>query len=124
VQYTQAKNEHRNPVPIDIPLHSELAGIIDATPSGHMTFLATAYGRPFTAKGFSVRFKDWCRQAGLPHCSSHGLRKAAATRLADALATGHEIMAITGHKSLKEVERYTQEAQKRRLADSGMSKFK
>jgi integrase len=86
--------------------------------------MMTEYGRPYSHKGFGQRFKDWCYQAGLPHCTSHGLRKAAATRLAEANCTAHEIMAITGHKSLREVERYTQEAQKRLLADSGMSKFK
>jgi integrase/recombinase XerD len=52
------------------------------------------------------------------------LRKATATRLAEAGATVHEIMAVTGHKTLKEIERYTAEAQKRMLADSGMSKLK
>jgi integrase/recombinase XerD len=124
LQYTQAKNEHRNPVKIDIPLHPNLSRIVESSSSQHLTFLVTEHGRPFTHKGFGIRFKDWCYQAGLPHCSSHGLRKAAATRLAEMGATSQEIMAITGHKSLKEVERYTEEARKPKLADSGMSKLK
>jgi integrase/recombinase XerD len=124
LQYTQAKNEHRKPVKIDIPVHAELQVAFESIPSRHLTFLVTEYGHPFSHKGFGQRFKDWCYQAGLPHCSSHGLRKATATHLAEAGCTAHEIMAITGHKSLREVERYTQEAQKRSLADSGMSKFK
>jgi integrase/recombinase XerD len=105
-------------------VHPVLSSVIKATPSKHLTFLATNYGRPFSHRGFGMRFKDWCYQAGLPHCSSHGLRKATATRLAEAGATVHEIMAVTGHKTLKEIERYTAEAQKRMLADSGMSKLK
>lgn len=52
VQFRQVKNEHRNPVDIDIPLHSELKASINATPSGHLTFLVTAYGKPFTPAGF------------------------------------------------------------------------
>jgi integrase/recombinase XerD len=124
IQYTQAKNEHRNPIVMDIPLHPDLQAIIEATPSGHLTFLVTEYGRPFTPAGFGNRFRDWCNQAGLPNCSAHGLRKATAARLAELGATAHEIMAITGHQSLEEVERYTRPARKRGLADSAMAKLK
>lgn len=38
----------------------------------------------------------------------HGIRHAAATRLAELGASPHQIMAVTGHKSLKQVMRYTQ----------------
>ena len=124
IRYRQAKNEHRNPVDMDIPLHPDLAGAIAATTSGHLSFMVTAYGKPFTANGFSNTFKDWCRQAGLPHCTAHGLRKAAAGRLAERGATAHEIMAITGHRTLQEVERYTRTASQSKLADSAMAKFK
>src|SRR5262249_25173029 len=109
---------------MDIPLHLDLAEAIAATPSGHLTFLVTEFGKPFTAKGFGNAFKDWCRQANLPHCSAHGLRKATAARLAERGATPHEIMAITGHRTLEEVERYTQAARRAQLADSGMAKLK
>jgi integrase/recombinase XerD len=47
LQYTQAKNEKRNPVRIDIPLHPELGAIIAATPSNHLAFITTEYGKPF-----------------------------------------------------------------------------
>ena len=124
IRYRQAKNEHRNPIDMDIPLHPDLAEAIAASPSDHLTFLVTEYGKPFTANGFGNAFKDWCRQANLPHCSAHGLRKALATRLAERGATPHEIMAITGHQSLEEVERYTRAVRKSRLADSAMSKLK
>jgi integrase/recombinase XerD len=122
--FAKLNNEHRNPIQVDIPLHQDLAAIIAATPSGHMTFLTTEYGKPFSPNGFGNKFRKWCDQAGLPPCSAHGLRKATATRLAEGGASAHEIMAITGHKSLEEVERYTREARKKTLADSGMAKFK
>lgn len=109
---------------MDIPLHSDLADAIAAAPSQHLTFLVTEYGKPYSANGFGNAFKDWCRQADLPHCSAHGLRKALATRLAEQGATAHEIMAVTGHQSLEEVERYTRAARKSQLADSAMSKLK
>ena len=66
LQFTQAKNEHRKPVEMDIPIHPELQAIIESTPSHHLTFLVTEYGRPFTANGFGNKFKEWCREAGLP----------------------------------------------------------
>lgn len=124
IRFRQAKNEHRSPVEVDIPVHPELVSAIEVKRSGHLTFLVTAYGRPFTPSGFGNKFRDWCDQAGLQHCSAHGLRKAAAVRLAEAGATAHEIMAVTGHKSLEEVERYTREIQRRKLADSAMAKLK
>jgi integrase/recombinase XerD len=124
VRFRQAKNEHRNPVDIDIPLHAGLAAIIETTKSGHLTFLVTDYGRPFSAAGFGNKFREWCNEAGLPDCSAHGLRKATAARLAECGATPHEIMAITGHQSLEEVELYTKAARRSQLADSAMSKLK
>lgn len=35
LHYRQAKNEHRNPVDLDIPIHPDLLAAVDATPSGH-----------------------------------------------------------------------------------------
>jgi len=124
VCFRQAKNEHRTPVDIDIPLHPELATSIAATPSGHLTFLATELGRPFTPAGFGNWFRDQCDQANLRHCSAHGLRKATAAALAEAGATAHEIAAVTGHMSLEEIERYTRAARKKKLADTAIAKLK
>lgn len=125
IKYRQAKNENNSPVDMDIPVHPDLAAVIEATPSsGHLTFLVTEYGKPFSPAGFGNAFKDWCRQANLPHCSAHGLRKATAARLAERGATPHEIMAITGHRTLEEVERYTRAVRQAGLADSAMAKLK
>jgi integrase/recombinase XerD len=124
VRFRQAKNEHRNPIDIDIPLHPALAeSIAAAKASTNMTFLLTEFGKPFTANGFGNKFKDWCRQAHLPHCSAHGIRKATLTALAEAGATPHEIMAVGGHRSLEEVERYTKAVSRKKTADSAMRKL-
>jgi len=62
--------------------------------------------------------------AGLPdRCSSHGLRKAASRRLAEAGCTEKEIQAITGHVSLAEVARYTRAANQKKLARSAVRKL-
>jgi hypothetical protein len=99
---TQAKNEHRNAVHIDVPLHPELERIIDATPSGHLAFLVTAFGKPFTPAGFGNWFGDRCRAAGVTG-RAHGLPKATATRLAELSATARMIPRLIGHRTLQEV---------------------
>lgn len=105
-----------------IPVHATLASVLAASPSGHLTFLTTRYGAPFTATAFSNWFRQECNKAQLPDCSAHGLRKAAARRLAEAGCTAHEIGAITGHASLAELTRYTRAADQRRLAEAAMAK--
>ena len=81
-----------------------------------VTFLMTERGAPFTAAGFGNWFREQCNLAGLPQCSAHGLRKAAATRLANAGCSVDQVKAITGHRSLAEVARYTKAADQQRLA--------
>ena len=124
ITFTQAKNARRAPITLTIPLHPELARIIKATPgSGALAFLVTEFGRPFTANGFGNRFRKWCETAGVTDLAAHGLRKAAAARLAEAGATDREIMAITGHRTAKEVTRYTASADQKKRAQNGMAKW-
>jgi integrase len=104
-----------------IPLHPELVSALAAVPRTNMTFLVTERGAPFSAKGLGDWFKKQCKIAGLPHCSAHGLRKAAATRLANAGCSVNQIAAITGHKSLREMARYTAAADQKRLAQQALS---
>ncbi|MEC8795645.1 MAG: tyrosine-type recombinase/integrase, partial [Pseudomonadota bacterium] len=55
--------------------------------------------------------------------SAHGLRKACARRLTKAGATAHEIGAVTGHKTLALVQRYTEAAGREGMADSAIEKL-
>jgi integrase len=59
-----------------------------------------------------------------PRCVSHGLRKAAMRRLAEEDATAKQIASISGHKTLKEVERYTKAADQKKLARAAMDKLR
>lgn len=121
--FTQVKNRNRKPVTLSIPVRPELKAIIDATPSGNLTYLVTAFGKSFTANGFGNWFRERCDEAGLPHCSAHGLRKAAAARLAELGASESEIMAVTGHTTSKEIVRYTRGARQKVLAANAMARF-
>jgi len=89
-----------------------------------LTFLVTERGQPFTPAGFGNWFRDQCDAAGLSNLSAHGLRKSGATRLAEAGATDHEIMAWGGWTSVKEVQRYTKAANRKRLALQAADKLK
>jgi len=124
LKFTQDKNADRKPVNLEIPIVAELQRIIDATtPLGKDTYLVTQFGKPFTPNGFGNRFRKWSDEAGLPHCSAHGLRKAGSARLAELGASDREIMAITGHQTAKEVDRYTKGARQKSLAASAMKKW-
>ena len=115
--------QHKTGAVLAIPVHPDLAAIIAATPIGHLTLLTTRSGKSYGADDFSDQFRIWCDAAGLPQaCTFHGLRKAALTRLADAGCTAHEIAAISGHRSLREVERYTRAADQARLARAAMER--
>jgi integrase len=105
-----------------IPLPDHLLSILQEIPN--LTFLTTGQGKPLAGNTFGNWFRDECNAAGLPHCSAHGLRHAVARRLAEAGCTTHEIAAITGHTSLKEVERYTGAADQKRLALAAVAKVK
>ena len=58
----------------------------------------------------------------MPHCSAHGLRKACATRLANAGCSVNEIAAITGHASVREIAHYTAKADQGRLARQALNR--
>jgi integrase/recombinase XerD len=72
LRYRQSKNENRKPIDVDIPVVSVLSAIISQSSSGHLNFLVTEYGKPFSVAGFGNKFRDWCNQAGLPACSAQG----------------------------------------------------
>jgi integrase len=107
-----------------IPMHPALRAAIEATPSGHLTFLATEVGKPRAANGFSTWFRKCCNAAGLAiGTSAHGLRKAACRRLAEAGRSTKEITAISGHTSLREVERYTKAVDQEHMARAAMKRL-
>jgi integrase len=118
-----AVRQQKTGTTLTIPLSRELETIIAASPTGHLTLLTTRTGKSYGGDDFTDQFRVWCDAAGLPRrCVFHGLRKAAARRLAEAGCTVHEIAAITGHVSIKEVERYTKGVDQARLARAAVAK--
>jgi integrase len=119
---------------LTIPVMPELQAALDAMPSTDaLTFLLTEYGRPFkSAAAFGGKFADWCKAAGLKPvlCDdgkvrsyrAHGLRKAACMQLAHAGCTAPEIMAISGHATLSEAQKYIVAVEQARMAETAMAK--
>lgn len=105
---------------LSIRMHPDLRRAIAACPSGAPTFLVSAKGTPYTKESLGNWFKKQCREAGLPHCSAHGLRKAASRRMAELGLSNQLIKSITGHSTDSEVSRYTRNADQVVRADAAM----
>lgn len=120
LHWTEAKGAAKLRKERAIPILPNLQRSLDACPSGHLSWLVTSFGKPFTANGFGNRFRKWCDEAGLPHCSAHGLRKAGATIAAENGATEDQLKAIFGWETSKEADRYTKKASRRKLAGDAM----
>lgn len=111
--------------PIWITIHKNLARSLAKTPMKGMYLIGTQAGDMRSDKALGGYFRRACNDAGIPvGYSLHGLRKSCGTRLADAGCTAHQIMAILGHVSLREAERYTVEADQRKLARQAVEKLK
>jgi integrase len=105
-------------VPFDIPMLPDLAKELELHPKSDLAFLVSDRGRPFTAASFGNKFRRWCNEADLQHCSAHGLRKASAVRHALNGASAFELMAWHGWKTIGEAQRYVEEANRIKLAES------
>jgi integrase len=116
LHFRQKKNENRKPIDVEIPILPPLRRILDTSELGSWHFLETEFGKPFTVKGLGNKMRDWLDEAGLQHLTSHGLRKACTVKLVQMKCTPHQIMAITGHTTMKEIERYTRKFLKREAA--------
>jgi integrase len=120
LRFTQRKNARNRAITLELPMLPLLQGIMDKSPTGDLTFLVNDLGRPFTGAGFGNKMRQWCDEAGLPHCAAHGLRKAGAAIAAQNGATPHQLMSVFGWLSLKQAELYTRAAQQKRLARGAM----
>jgi len=108
---------------VDIPILRPLAESILATETGRFCFLISKSGTPYGRDSIGNYFREWCNQAGLKHCTAHGMRKAAARRFAEAGCTNQEIKSWTGHSTDSEVARYTKAASNKMMADAAAVKL-
>ena len=108
---------------LSLPVHPNLLRSLQACPADGPAPLNTN-GRPMTKRSISALVARAALAAGLPpDCKVHGLRKTALTRIADYGGTTHEIKAVGGHKTLAQVEHYTEAVDQRRLARSAIDRI-
>jgi integrase len=118
------KGERTDGKRISVKLFEETKAIIAATPViGTETYLVTSFGKPFTANGFGNKIREWCDEAGLPDCTSHGLRKLMMIRLVHEGYSAPAIGAISGHKDLREIQLYIDEYNREQMAIETMTDF-
>lgn len=107
---------------LTIPIHPEWRKAINAGPSNGLSLIGDARGRPLTRQSLTLIVRHAAKKAELPaECKAHGLRKALLRRLAEAGKSTKQIAAMSGHTTLKEIERYTDKADQAKLAEQAMS---
>lgn len=109
---------------LSITLHAALLTAIKAGPSKGIYLIGDEHGRPIKRPALTALVKKAAATAGLSaHCLPHGLRKAILRRLAERGSSSKEIAAVSGHRTLKEIERYTDAADQARLSASAIGKL-
>lgn len=113
--------------PLWVPCHAALRGELDEwkRTATSVAILAKDDGRPWASSNSlgSAFSRAKADNPAIAHLTFHGLRKTAGAKLAEAGCTPHEIMAVLGHKTLKEAERYTAEASQQTRASAAILKL-
>jgi site-specific recombinase XerD len=97
---------------------------VKACPSNGLTILGDRHGRPIGRASLTEIIKKARGLAGLPEdCKPHGLRKSMLVRMSHNGASTKEMQSISGHRSTKEIERYSEDANRQVLAFSAVEKM-
>lgn len=113
--------QEKTATPLTIPASPALRSELDRwkQTATATTVLTSSRGTPFNPTALSRNLAKALVRIGLPKgLNLHGLRKLAAVRLAEAGCSAHEIMAITGHRTLAMVQLYTAGVNQRTLAEA------
>lgn len=106
-----------------IPLLPPLKEATRAPKVQGATYVLGRGGKPYSSgDSMSAMVKTWCKDAGLPHLSAHGVRKGLAELLAELGCTQYEIMAILGHSEAKTSEVYTRRVERWKLARTAIER--
>lgn len=108
---------------VHTPMVPELLEAIDAGPTGDLAFICGENGTPLVKESFGNLFRKACNDAACKGLSAHGLRKLAATRLANIGCSESELEAIFGWHGGYMAARYTRTANRKRLAESAMERM-
>lgn len=102
-------------VDLTIPVSATLREAVEAGPVGDMAFIAAENGRPLAKESFGNLFRAWCGAAGVK-ASAHGIRKLAASMLAERGGSEEELQAYFGWQSVGQSAVYTKAASRKAKA--------
>lgn len=120
ISFTPRKTSTTSGKSLKLPLLAPLQAVMDVSQLGKKAFLETSHGKPFTSNGFGNWFRDRCDEAGLKHCTAHGLRKAGACIAAMNGATVNQLMEIFGWTTAKQAIEYTKDIDQEKVASGAM----
>ncbi|WGR60259.1 hypothetical protein E3U26_05845 [Paracoccus ferrooxidans] len=106
---------------VNIPVHPYLAETLEHVAPSAFTFLQTENGKARSPAGLGNSMRKWCDKAGLPLCTSHGLRKAICRRIAEVEGDVFKVMAVSGHTDIKEAQKYCERFNRKGKADSAIA---
>lgn len=113
--------QEKTGAPLWIPAHPNLQAALAVVARDAEHIISGPQRRGYTAESLGNLMADAIEDAGLPEdCVLHGLRKSTGRCLAEAGATTRQIMAVLGHKTIKEAENYTRGAEQKKLAVAGI----
>lgn len=121
IRLTQQKTNVFLVLPIHPALRLELDEWRRTTSS--TIILTSHHGIPWQPENLSHMLPIALKRIGLPPLGVHGLRKLAATRLAEAGASMHEIASVTGHKTLSMIQLYTASVDQERMASAAIARL-
>ena len=127
VRFRPGKTENKTGAELVTALAWPLKDAMESCPAPDgcqdMTIILNAYGRRFASgAAFGNWFKDRCSEAGISHCTAHGLRKAAASIAAEEGASDMTLDAMFAWSesgAANQSRTYTRNANKLRLASEG-----
>jgi integrase len=114
--------QEKTGVELSIQIHPDLAEAIKAGPTKGLNLIGDGHGRPIKRAALSHLMRQAIRAAGLPdRCVPHGIRKATLRTMAEHGASAKQLAAVSGHKTTKELDRYTAAADQPTLAGAGIA---
>jgi integrase len=106
-----------------VAIHSDLKAHLDAMTKGPGRIALNSRKGPWTTDGFKSSFADAKRDLEIEGFVFHGLRHTAASRLFEAGNDVDDIMAVTGHRTRKMVERYIKEADRKKRSTAAIGRL-
>lgn len=107
---------------LKLMIHPDLKKALKACPPKGDYLFGSATGRQVKTAALSKLMREAIKEAGLPaRCVPHGIRKATLRTMAENGSSAKRMASVSGHKTTKELDRYTDAADQQTLADDGIA---